>query len=230
VNSHLEFLPYPEEIRETPLGQRSLQIIRPQRAQVVMGAGGRPEREVFAEALLAEGIPLYRRKGGGGTVLLGPETLVVTIHAGVAHPFHNLAYFRALNDALIDLFRQWKPLDFRQRGISDIAVDDRKLVGSSIFRRRQYLLYQASILVDLDLARMRRLLREPPRQPDYRLNREHGSFLTCLRRLGIDTPVAALMTDLEVGLPERIDAALSKVDGPPENERPKPSGRVNFIS
>ena len=215
--------PYPEEIRETPLGQRSLQIIWPQKPHVVMGAGGKTQTEVYEQALRAEEVPLYKRRGGGGTVLLGRETLVVTVHAGVKHLFNNLTYFRAINHALIDLFRCWKPLEYRQRGISDIAVGDRKLVGSSIFRRRQYLLYQASILVDLDLERMQRLLQNPPRQPEYRHNRSHQSFLTCLRQLGIDQPVPQLIADLRKALPDLIDAALLEVDGPPEPEERLPS-------
>lgn len=206
------WLPYPEEIRESPQGVLETQVFVPERHQVVMGASGKTEKEVFLEELQFRGIPLYKRKGGGGTVLLGPDTIVVTIHAGVAHTFQNQAYFAAINQALMDCFNQWQPHPYAQRGLSDIAVNDVKLVGSSIFRRRQYLLYQASILVDPDLALMSKLLKPPPRQPDYRRNRSHQEFVTSLRKLGVDKPIHQLVRELKQGLEAPLRRYLGQVD------------------
>lgn len=217
MHSEKGWIPYPEEIRETPLGGLEIEVHRPSAHHVVMGASGRVLQEVYPDELISEGIPLYKRKGGGGTVLLGPETLVVTVHAGVAHLYRNLAYFTAINASLISLFRTWQPADYYHRGISDIAVGNRKLVGSSIFRRRQYLLFQASILVSLDLPLMRRLLRHPPKEPDYRAGRDHGAFLTSLRQLGVALTHETMIKDLENSLPNLIRAALRPID---ENKSP----------
>ncbi len=206
------FEAYPEELRETAKGRVEVEIVRPTHWQVVMGAGGKIEDDVHQEALVETGVPLYKRKGGGGTVLLGPNTLVVTVHAGVARTFGNLAYFRAINDALMQVFRCWKNLPFRQKGISDIALEDRKLVGSSIFRRRHYLLYQASVLVELNLDLMARLLKNPPRQPDYRRKREHGDFLTCLRDLGVEQSYEEMAGDLGTRLPGLLRETLRAAD------------------
>ncbi len=177
-----------------------------------MGAGGKTDREVDAATLKTQGLPLYKRKGGGGTVLLGPNVIVATVHAGVARRFGNLAYFHAINNALIAVFNRWKPLAYQQRGISDIAVADRKIVGSSIFRRKSYLLYQASILVELELELMSLLLKQPPREPDYRRGRSHAEFVTCLRDLGIDLAADAMVADLRARLPELTAQALLKAD------------------
>ncbi len=205
--------PYPEQIRETTLGDLEVEVFEPRYHQVVLGAGGKPEKEVYLDRLLSEKIPLYKRKGGGGTVLLGPGVIVVTVHAGVAHLFQNLAYFRAINQALIRIFRSWKSLDFQERGISDIAVGNRKISGSSIFRRKHYLLYQASILVETDLEKMERLLKPPPRQPEYRQNRAHRSFLTSLGELGIGLALSRMITDLQTFLPTFLVEELVLVDG-----------------
>lgn len=175
-----------------------------------MGAAGKAPTEVFAENMA--GIALYKRKGGGGTVLLGPETIVVTLHAGVSNPFGNKAYFEAINAAMIQVFRSWRDLPYRQRGLSDIAVEDRKIVGTSIYRRKQYLLYQASILVELNLPLMEKVLRPPPREPDYRQNRDHRSFVTCLRDLGIAHSYAQMVDDLEHKMPDLADQALRQID------------------
>ena len=204
--------PYPEDLLETPLGGLHVEVFIPDRHQVVMGAGGKAEQEVFLPALERLKIPLYKRKGGGGTVLLGPETIVVTLHAGVAHPFKNLAYFRAINSALMAVFSMWQKEDYRQRGISDIALGDRKIVGTSIFRRKQYLLFQASILVDLNLTLMNQVLRPPPRQPDYRKDREHSQFLTSLRQIGISRTNETLVADLLQWLPVYVPREIRRVD------------------
>ncbi len=204
--------PYPEEIKESGLGELEVQVFQPQAHHVVMGASGKAGREVYQEEMQALNMPLYKRKGGGGTVLLGPETLVVTVHAGVAHTFLNGAYFAAINRALIACFRDWRDADYSQKGLSDIAVGDRKLVGSSIFRRRQYLLYQASILVQPDLALMARVLRHPPREPDYREGRGHEGFLTSLRSLDIDLSNEVMIADLQRNLPARLRAEIDRVD------------------
>ena len=208
--------PYPETLVESPLGEIEVELSHPGHHHVVMGASGKADQEVFEEELLEAGIPLHKRKGGGGTVLLGPEIIVVTVHAGVAHRFRNLAYFHGINQALIDVMSTWQGLPYAQRGISDIAVNDRKIVGSSIFRRRQYLLYQASILVELNLPLMDRLLRPPTRQPDYRRNRNHADFVTSLRALGINHSFEDMMEDLRQGLPGRLRIHLDEVDARPE--------------
>lgn len=206
--------PYPETIAETPLGQIDVDVFEPDSWHVVMGAGGRVEQEVFLERMQAVDMPLYKRKGGGGTVLLGPGTLVVTVHAGVGSLYRNLSYFAAINRALIAVFSTWKALPYALRGISDVAVNNRKILGSSIFRRRQYLLYQASILIETDIDLMTRVLRPPPRQPDYRQDRDHGSFVTSMRELGVDLSISAMANSLRKLLPDllrtELDAAEEK--------------------
>ncbi len=215
--STIQCQPYPEEIKELNFGELEVEVVQPESHHVVMGAGGKTEKEVFADRLEERGVPLYKRKGGGGTVLLGPETLVVTVHCGVAHLYRNLAYFQAINESLIEVFRTWKDLDYSQKGISDIAVENRKIVGSSIFRRRQYLLYQASILVNLDLETMNALLKPPPKEPDYRKGRPHSDFVTCLADLGVDRNHNEMIHDLKTMLPASLKTQLARVDRQPES-------------
>ncbi|PIE89284.1 MAG: hypothetical protein CR997_12190 [Acidobacteria bacterium] len=180
----IEVNPYPEEIKATPVGEVQVEVFRPDYYHVVMGAGGKARCEVYGDRLEQDRIPLFKRKGGGGTVLLGPHTLVLTVHAGVAKPFAHKSYFHVINRALIEVLNSFKKLNYEERGISDISVDGRKIVGSSIFRRKNYLLYQASLLVLPEFVLMERYLKHPPREPDYRNARSHSVFVTCLSDLG----------------------------------------------
>lgn len=206
-----EVQPYLETLLETPLGKLVVEVSQPETLQVVMGASGKPEREVHQEVLLNQGVPLFKRKGGGGTVVLGPGVIVVTIHAGVEHPFRNLEYFAAINTCLIEIFNSWKPLPYSLSGISDIAVEGKKLVGTSIFRRKHYLLYQGSLLANFDLAHIDQLLKHPPKEPEYRRGRPHLEFVTNLRNLGIALPIETLMQDLKTALPKSLPSRLRNV-------------------
>ena len=74
--------------------------------------------------------------------------------------------------------------DLRPQGICDVAIDGRKVLGASLFRRRTVLFYQSSLLVCCDLTLFGRYLRHPAREPDYRAHRAHAAFCTTLAEQG----------------------------------------------
>ena len=49
----------------------------PERTEAVLGAGT-PETDVDLARCAADGVPVYRRRGGGGAVVLAPGCLVIT--------------------------------------------------------------------------------------------------------------------------------------------------------
>ncbi|MCB1049557.1 MAG: hypothetical protein H6510_01040 [Acidobacteria bacterium] len=207
----LAVLPYPEEIPEDWQAPPQYRFFVPDQLHVVMGASGKPAQEVLSAPLLREGIPLYKRRGGGGTVLLGPHCVVLTVHARVAHLYHNLRYFSAINRALMTCLEPMLDCSLEERGISDIACAGKKIVGSSIFRRKYFLLYQASILIDLPIETIQRVLAHPPKEPDYRQNRSHRDFLTCLKTLGYSGSATQCAETLQAAfgsvLPKQLELA-----------------------
>ena len=158
------------------------EVFVPKDTCVVLGAGNDASLEVNEEACQRLAIPVLRRYGGGGTVVLYPGCVVVSIGCWVKDPFQNSYYFRLLNQAIIDsLAREWpKLVDLSQAGISDIVYGEKKIAVTSMFRSRNYLLYQASVLVHLDRELVGGVLRHPTKEPDYRKGRRHGDFLTSL--------------------------------------------------
>jgi lipoate-protein ligase A len=159
---------------------------------VVLGSSNQPERECNLSNCRADEIPVLKRYGGGGTVLLYPGVVVLSLGLWVRLLYHNGAYFQLLNGALIDALAAAFPLCARlqQRGLSDIADGERKIAGTSMFRSRHYLLYQVSLLVDADLAPIERYIAHPSSEPEYRSNKTHRDFLGCLVDLvpGVDSP------------------------------------------
>jgi lipoate-protein ligase A len=66
------------------------------------------------------------------------------------------------------------------QGICDLTIDNRKCSGNSLRVARDHVLYHGTLLVDFDLPLLERCLRTPPRQPAYRAERAHGSFVANL--------------------------------------------------
>ena len=171
---------------------------------VVIGAAGDAAAEVQQAAARAAGVPVHRRRGGGGTVLLTPGQVVVALVTEVAHPYRNRAYARTINDWFIDALRHRGVTGVAQRGISDLAIGDRKIAGSSVFRRRRILFFQASLLVNNDPAEFERYLAYPARVPDYRRGRGHREFCTTLAAAGNPLSVAQVRAALHAVMAERL--------------------------
>ena len=157
-------------------------VFVPEIKAVVLGSGNEISREVNAPACESKGIPILRRYGGGGTVVLYPGCVVVSLGCWVREQFSNNLYFKIINQAVIQsLAGKWSALSaLSQAGISDIVWGDRKIAGTSLFRSRNYLLYQASILVQMDSSLIEGVLSHPSKEPEYRKGRKHSDFLVGL--------------------------------------------------
>ena len=183
--------------------QPQFRVYEPRQRVVVLGAAGDPAADVH-RAAAAAGIEIRRRRGGGGTVLLGPGQVVVALVTEVDHPYRNREYAHAVNDWLIDALHGDGVRGIEQRGISDLAIADRKVAGTSVFRRRRILFYQASLLVDNDPAEFERFLALPRRAPDYRRGRGHVAFCTTLAAAGYPHRAAQVAALLEAAVAARI--------------------------
>ena len=81
-----------------------------------------------------------------------------------------------------------------RRGTSDLAMIDtaasadtteRKVSGNALRVRRHGVLYHGTLLDSFDLNMVNRVLRHPPREPDYRERRPHTDFIA---NLGLGRP------------------------------------------
>ncbi|MGA2029805.1 MAG: lipoate--protein ligase family protein, partial [Verrucomicrobiota bacterium] len=76
-------------------------------------------------------------------------------------------------------------------GHTDLAIDGLKFSGNSQRRKKSFLLFHGTFLLNFDLALVGDFLEMPSKQPDYRASRSHGEFLTNLN-LSADKVKAAL--------------------------------------
>lgn len=158
-------------------------IFIPQQPMVVLGKSNKPDIECRLNHCQIDGVEIKQRYGGGGTVVLHQGCLVVSSGLWLDHPFRNDLYFKLINLAVIDTIRLISESipSISQQGFSDLTIGGRKIVGTSLFRSKNYLLYQASLLVDARVELITRYLKHPSKEPDYRQGKSHMDFLTDLR-------------------------------------------------
>ena len=60
-------------------GASLVRLWDPAECTVVLGASGRMAEDIFVDACAADGVAIRRRSSGGGTVVLGPGILCVSV-------------------------------------------------------------------------------------------------------------------------------------------------------
>lgn len=152
----------------------------PAQIVVVLGRGNQAEHEVWQERCQEDMVPIIRRRGGGGTVVLSPGTLVISLVKRVQHQYHFHEYFQQMNTYIIEALESVGISHLNQQGYSDICIRDRKILGSSMYRSRDILFYTASLMIANDLTLLDRYLKHPSKEPEYRQGRSHLEFVTTI--------------------------------------------------
>jgi lipoate---protein ligase len=146
---------------------------------VVLGRASRVAEDVDLLACERDGVSILRRTSGGGTVLQGPGCLSYAVVLPLDwHP--DLANIRTTNRLILDrlaaALHVWEPAT-RFCGISDLAIDGMKISGNAQRRTRNAVLFHGTILHGMRADLVARYLKHPSRQPDYRSDRPHQTFL-----------------------------------------------------
>lgn len=190
-------------------GEPMLRLWEPTDYLVVVGRANKIERNVNVEACRRDGVPIVRRCSGGGTVLLGPGSLVFSLVLRLEANGHLANVGRATQiilDRILNNLRR-RIGDLERQGSSDLTTGGVKVSGNSQRWLRTTLLHHGTLLYDFDVERIERYLTAPEREPDYRRGRSHGEFVTNL-------PLAR--DDLRRSLIESWDATLPPAEWPVE--------------
>jgi lipoate-protein ligase A len=81
--------------------------------------------------------------------------------------------------------------EVRIEGHTDLAIDGLKFSGNAQRRKRRWLLFHGTFLLDFALEKIDEVLRFPSKVPDYRAGRPHHAFVTNLA-----LPAAAVIDSL----------------------------------
>jgi len=157
---------------------------------VVVGYANRTAAEANVPACRSHGVPIFRRCSGGGTVLqdAGCLNYALILRISADGPLRNITtanqFIMERNRAAIEtLFKSEignRKSEIRVSGHTDLAINGRKFSGNSQRRKKHFLLFHGTFLLNFDLALVGKFLRMPSLQPDYRANRSHDDFLTNL--------------------------------------------------
>jgi len=149
---------------------------------VVLGLTQSASAHVEIERCDRDRVPILRRCSAGGCVLQGPGCLNFALVARIDRPGYGTisASYRTILGALAPVFSEWTP-GVAHRGISDLAVRDRKFSGNAQRRRRRFLLHHGTLLYAADLTAYTEYLKQPTDQPEYRAGRAHTDFTVNLQ-------------------------------------------------
>ena len=168
-------------------GGETLRLWEPLTPFVVVGYANQTATEVNLPACEQRGIPVFRRCSGGGTVvqMAGGLNYSLILKISDRPPLQNITttnrFIMARNcDAIAAIDPSRFPQGFSVRGHSDLCVGNLKFAGNSQRRRRNYLLFHGTLLLNCDLSLMERLLLMPTHQPEYRAHRSHLEFVANL--------------------------------------------------
>ena len=145
---------------------------------VVLGYANKAAVEVDLEACKRRAIPVFRRCTGGGAVVQGPGCLNYSLVLRMAGALQSISETNCLvmqnnRDALQPLIKG----KIQVRGHTDLAIGELKFSGNSQRRRREFLLFHGSFLLNFDFGVIEQVLKFPSKQPDYRSGRSHKEFL-----------------------------------------------------
>jgi lipoate---protein ligase len=174
---------------------------------VVLGTGQEAAREANVPQAQQRGVQILRRHSGGGAVVIGPGT----INFSVFFPYEEMPGSETIRGAthtalqpVMDLLKNWA-LKPSEAGYSDLALlcadgTLRKIAGNSQARKKNSAVVHGTLLADPDWERIGAVLNFPTSVPDYRANREHRAFLTCLREQGAPHSIEAFRDSLLTAL------------------------------
>ncbi len=160
-------------------------IWEPEHIAVVIGYSQTAEKEVHQIVCQRDKVPIIKRRGGGGAVVLSPGILCLTVAFKCGASDSPYYYFDKINSYIIHILAEHFAVSKMQKqGISDIAINNRKILGCSIFKSRDKYLYQGSLLVNPAVDLYEKYLKHPSKEPDYRIGRSHLYFVGSLCHFG----------------------------------------------
>lgn len=183
---------------EAGAGGETLFFWEPREPFVVVGYANQVSTEVAVAKCAAAGIPIFRRCSGGGTIVQLPGGLNYSLILPIAEdsPTRSITaankFIMEKNRAAIETLFPSPQLpapnsqlpapsfQISVRGHTDLCLGQVKFAGNSQRRRRHFLLFHGTLLLNCDLSLISELLRMPSQQPDYRADRSHAEFVTNL--------------------------------------------------
>ena len=173
------------------LGGETLIFWEPRETFVVVGYANKVATEVNVAACEKGSVPIFRRCSGGGTIVQMPGGLNYSLILSISEtgPTRNITaanqfIMKKNRDAIENVFLQSTVRNPQSaisiRGHTDLCLGAEKIAGNAQRRRKKFLLFHGTLLLNCDLNCIGDLLLMPSLEPDYRARRSHEEFVTNL--------------------------------------------------
>ncbi|NUM34300.1 MAG: hypothetical protein HUU50_07140 [Candidatus Brocadiae bacterium] len=180
-------------------------VWQPEQIYIILGNSNKMEASVLLQAAQEDKISILKRPSGGEAVLLSPKMVVVSAVHNTEKPLPSKRYFQIFNNRIIHTLEKFSIQGLTQEGISDIALQNRKIAGSSMYRNPGKVFFHAVVNVSEKTDLIAKYLLYPQKTPSYRNNRSHNDFVTSLDKAGFPISI------------EELKQALAKeMSAPPE--------------
>ncbi len=157
--------------------ESSVFLWEPVEMAIVLGYSNVLEDNVYVEHCKTDHIPVFRRRSGGGTVLLSKGCYCISW----IETFGSDKNPKKINMMMLERIKQMLAIsNLEIQGISDITYSGKKCVGSAQRQLKNAFLFHSSLLFDFDISKMEYYLKIPKKQPEYRKDLPHREFITTL--------------------------------------------------
>ncbi len=188
----------------------------PDKSYIVLGASNNAKDAVVENVTLRDNITVLKRKTGGQTVMLTPNNLIISAVITDESVMKPKDVFNRFNDHIISAIAKNHTVQFSTRGISDIAMGEKKILGSSMYRGKGKLFYHAVLNFNEPSTTFQKYLKHPSNEPDYRKGRMHHEFVTSLKETGYAEDIYHLKKEITASLStilsnyQEIDKTVAK--------------------
>lgn len=174
----------------------------PDKTYIILGRSNQAETSLHMDKVEEDNLVVMKRPSGGETVILSSKTLVIAVKMKAQNPGKPHPYFHIVNEAIIKALSSYGVKGLNSKGISDISLEDIKILGSSMFREKDILFYHAVLNISENPELFETYLKHPKREPDYRHGRSHKAFVTSLQAEGY----LLSHVQLEAAINEQLEA------------------------
>ena len=157
---------------------------QPDKIYLILGQSNSVNDSLNHEQVEKDKITVYKRPSGGQTVILSPNTLVLSTTVNASKFINPDVYFKTINNLIINVLQNTGISNLHLKGISDIAIGEKKILGSAIYRNHHKVFYHAVLNVAERTDLMEKYIKHPQKEPDYRQGRSHSDFVTSLHAEG----------------------------------------------
>ena len=169
----------------------------PDKMYLILGRSNNVESSLIVDKLKKNRIKVFKRPSGGETVVLTPRTLIISAVI-ISEEFKNTRkYFKIFNQKIIDVLEKHGIDGLSHKGISDITLNNRKVLGSAIYRTKGKLFYHSVLNISEPVSTIEKYIKHPGREPDYRNGRKHSEFVTSLYAEGFKINIVELKNSLK---------------------------------